>query len=333
LYQRILALIAAVLVTLAPLGSGLVRADEEDETPRIADFLETRVYTQASTRQVLGQFDYVIGEVDRFPAAPSPEFVDKNNLRKRLLDLRLMMDFNAFAYPQGSIIRYRDMVDEAYEAVGVYKDLNEVNAKIGLPIDPSDRDRRFNAMLNALGPLRQADVRDKFRKAYDPAQNQIVLLEFDSRPRIWQIARIEPTDTLDSAGNAARLGQAVLWNLRYEGLVVGDIFDPVQEMRFHDVRKALRSVLVLTDSFPSVADSLVDVREPLADLVKAYGKANEQIVAYRVAQDTGLDLEPRAAALTKAFDKAQDLAREFDESGQLDSFVSALAGSEASHLR
>jgi hypothetical protein len=330
---RTLAVMAALMGMLAGLGGGVARADDEDETPQVEGFLEPRRYTDAATREVLNLFAYVVGEVDRYPAEPSPKFADDSNLRKRLLDLRLGMDFNVFAYEDGKVDRWRDLIDVAYEAVGQYKDLYEVNQKMGLPVDGGERDRRFNAMLNALGPLRQADVRGKFEKSYDKDEKQIVWIVPEHRPRLWQIADMDPVDNLDSAGNAARLGHAVLINLRASGLLVDDIFDPAQEVRFHDVRKALRSVLVLSDMFPSLANAVGERREPLADLVKAYGKANDQVVAYHLAQAAGQPLDERAAALSKEFAKSQEAAREFAEGGQLDAYAEVLSGVTAEHQR
>ena len=330
-FLRILAFAAAALAALGPLA--VASADDEDDTPQVEGFLETRRYTEAATREVLGQFSYVVGEVDRYPAEPSPKFADDSELRKRLLNLRLMMDFNAFAYEDGKVGRWRDLVDEAYEAVGQYKDLYEVNQKLGLPIDGAERDRRFNAMLNAVAPLRQADVREKFQKAYDKDEKQPVALSSDRRPRLWQLADLEAGDNLDSAGNAARLGHAVLINLRGSGLLVDDILDPAQEERFHDVRKALRSVLVLSDMFPSLAAAVAEARGPLADLVKAYGKANDQAVAYHLAQAGGGNVEERAAALRGEYAKAQEKARQFAEGGQLDAYAEALASVKAAHRR
>jgi hypothetical protein len=329
--------IRSLMVALAAVAAvgmaSSVRADDEEGTPRIDAALETRSYVDAARREVLGQWAYVIGEVDRFPAQPTPEFADQSNLRKRLLDLRLMMDFNAFAYEADEIDRWRGLVDEAYEAVGQYKDLYEINQSFGLPIDQNEQDRRFNEMLNAVAHFRQADNREKLEKAFGKSEKSPVGLASEDRPRLWRMARIEPSEGLDSAGNAARLGRAVLLGLRADGLLVGDIFDRVQEERFHDVRKALRSILVLSDTFPALSDSVAGVREPLADLVKAYGKANEQIIAYHLAHELGQDQAPFAPGVRAAFDKAQSRARDFDQGGALDAFVAALGAVESQHRR
>ena len=328
---RIMAVVAAMLAVLNALLAGVALADEE--TPRFEASVESRRYTEAARREVLMHFSHVVGEIDRFPGQPTPEEAKKAELRKRLLDLRLAMDFNAFAYEPKDVARYRDLIDEMYEVVGQYKDLHDVQEVDGLPIDLAERDRRWNDMINAVAPFRQADVRHKFEKAYGEFESSPVSLSSDDRPRLWRIAGIEPTDSLDSAGNAARLGRAVLYNLRAEGLLVDDIFDVAQEERFHDVRKALRSVLVLADMFPSLNQGVAEVREPFDDLVKDYGKANDQAVAYHEAQRHGQNLEERAAALSKAFQKAQEEAREFESEGHLDAFAAALAAVEAAHRR
>jgi len=67
------------------------------------------------------------------------------------------MDCTFFAYRDGQTNRSRDLMDEGCGAFGQYKRLYEVNQRLGLRIDAAGRDRRFNAMLNAVAPLRQAD--------------------------------------------------------------------------------------------------------------------------------------------------------------------------------
>lgn len=330
---RALVAVVAVLTSFLLGPAGVVRADDDDDTPQIDGFVEVRRYNDAATREILRMFTYVIGEVDRHPGNPSGDQMKKSNLRKRFLDLRLMVDFNMFAYKPSNTQRFRDLIDVAYEAVGEYKDLFDTQAIDGLPIDQGERDRRLNAMNNAVGPFRQADVRGKLEKAFDRYESEIQALDSNDRPRLWQIAQIDPTDTLDSAGNAARLGYAVLTNLRNEGLLVDDIFNPEQEARFHDVRKAMRSVLVLTDMFPSLERTVADAREPLSDLVKDYGKANDQVVAYHAAQGRGQVPDERIAGLTKAFTKAQKSAQKFVDEGQLDYFVGKLELAQYDHLR
>jgi hypothetical protein len=188
-------------------------------------------------------------------------------------------------------------------------------------------------MQNAVAPLRAAEIRKRFEKAVDKYEPNIVPLDSQAQPRLWQIARLGPDIGLDSAGNAARMGRAVLLNLRSEGLTVDNIFDPNQEVRFHDVRKALRSVLVLVDMFPSLSAAVADVRNPLSDVVKAYGKANDQVVAYHEAKLDGRPLDQRASELSDAFNKAQERARKFADSGQLDAYADALAAAADTHRR
>ena len=326
-------LLVVLLACAAPGPLSAAQTGDADGRPRIAAYLEVRRYTEAARSEVLDQFGYVVGEVDRFPGKPTPEQAKKSDLRKRLGELRLMMDFNAFAYSPSAIQRYRDLVDEAYETIGQYKDLHDVQQLDGRPIDPLERDRRWNAMINAVAPFRQADVREKLERAFGRSRSEPVLLEYDERPRLWQLAGLEPIDSLDSAGNAARLGHVVLVNLRTEGLLVEDIFDPEQEARFHDVRKALRSVLMLSDLFPALARGVAEVRKPLDDLVEDYGKANDQAIAYHSAERSGQNLAERADALRRAFEKAQREAKQFDERGHLDAFAWALLKVEDAHHR
>ena len=86
---RILRLVAGVLLSATLLGGGVARAEDDEDSPQLDGSLETRSYTDAATREVLFQYAYVIGEVDRFPGNPTPDEVKKTNFRKRLLDLRI----------------------------------------------------------------------------------------------------------------------------------------------------------------------------------------------------------------------------------------------------
>jgi len=243
------------------------------------------------------------------------------------------MDYNWFAYKSGDLSKYRDLVDAAYESIGQFKDLYDVWVTFNIPFDSSVRDARLNDMQNAVAPFRQADVRKKFEKAVDAYNSDIVSIDYDNQPRIWQIAGITPDSNLDSAGNAAHLSQALLYNLRSRGLLVDNIYDPEQEAQFHDVRKALRSAEVITDMFPSLVEAVAPAREPLDDLVSDYGKANDQVVAYHAAEAAGQPLDDRKAALDKAYAKVQKSATEFANSGQLDAFAEALGGALVAHAR
>ena len=50
------------------------------------------------------------------------------------------------------------------------------------------------------------------------------------------------------------------------------------------MRKALRSVEVLVDMFPSLTAAVGEAREPLDELVGDYGKVNDQFVALGLAR-------------------------------------------------
>jgi hypothetical protein len=327
---RAFAVVAAVLMLAAP-ATDSAHADEL--TPKVDDFLETRNYTHAATREILYQWRYAGTEIEAFPAIPTAKEMKDTEMRKRVLDLRLMMDFNTFAYKPNDLLKYRDMLDLVYENVGAYKSLFDTQQIDGFPVDQAEKDKRWNNMINAVGPFRQADVRSKFEKAIDKYESNIYMHDYDDWPRIWQIAGFPPDDSLDSLGNAARLSQAILLNLRAQGLTIGDPLDPEQEAHFHDIRKAMRSVVTLIDMFPSSNAAVAGVRGPIDDVVDAYGKANDQFVAYHEAQYFGRPLEPRVAGVQKAFNKAQDLANEFAWGGQMDAYVAVLSQVQSSHTR
>ncbi|MCC7105033.1 MAG: hypothetical protein IT307_07805 [Chloroflexi bacterium] len=305
-----------------------------DGTPQVDASSETLAYSDAAIPEMLVHYGIVIREMDALPQNPGPDQVKTSPIRKRLLDLRLTMDFNAYLSEPGLFAVYRDAIDAAYEELGEYKDLFDTQAIDGAPINPAAQDAQLARMNLALAPLRLASFREDMRTFFSNGRRDLSLfLEPDDQPRLWQLARSGPTDRLDSAGNAARLGELVLTNLRSAGLVVDNIFDTAQEQRFHDIRKALRSILVLCDMFPSLSAALNDVREPLDDAVSSYGKVNDLVIAYHAAQITGRNLDQRTTDLRTAYTANQDLVRKFLEKGQLDAYIASLRQAQSNHQR
>ena len=322
-----------LLATNGPIGGIAFAATGPDGTPQVEAQSETQRYTEAALSQLLTQYWVVLYETDALPQYPSPDQVKASQLRKRLLDLRLILDLNAFAYEPGKLEAYRGAIDEAYEEIGQYKDLFDVQKIDGAPIDPTVAAERLAKMNVALAPFRLPSFREDLNAFfYERAATPLSLAPGD-RPRLWQIAQVTPNDNLTSAGNAALLVESLLRNLSGEGLTVADIFDPAQEERFHDVRKALRSALVLVDMFPSLSAQTAEVREPLAELVDDYGDTNDALIAYRAAQESGRQLDERAAAVSEEFAKAQARAAEFVEGGQLEAYASRLGGTLAGYQR
>jgi hypothetical protein len=94
-----------------------------DGTPQFDRSIERRTYLQAAPDALQTHAAIVYDEVRKLPPTVNPEQMKSSDLRKRLLDLRLMMDFNAFLYDPDRLEPMRDQVDVAYEAIGQFKDL------------------------------------------------------------------------------------------------------------------------------------------------------------------------------------------------------------------
>jgi hypothetical protein len=331
--QRFTALALTLVATLA-LGAPLVRAQTGPEgTPQVEAATERMSYVEAATPQLLTHYWIVMAGVDATPQNPSPDQVKNSDVRKRILDLRLMMDFAAFSYQPGTFEAYRDALDGAYEQVGQFKDLFDIQAIDGFPIDSTEQAERLAKMNVALAPFRFGGFRDDLKNFFYQRSEAPLPLEFKNQPRLWQLAKSGPDNGYDSAGNAARLGQMVLRNLRNDGLGVGDIFNEEQEAHFHDIRKAMRSVEVLADMFPDLTAGTASVREPLDKLVSAYGKTNDQFVAFHQAQVHNRDTDRRASELRTAFARSQDMATQFVNSGQLEAYAAALEQVQNRHRR
>ncbi len=323
---RFLVLSAAILGT-GGLTAGPARAEIQigpDGTPQFDRDAETEHYTAAAPLQLKTYLKIVLTEVDALPDDPDPSQVKQSPLRKRLLDLRLIMDLNAYAYRPRDFEQYRDRVDRAYETLGAYKDLFDQQKLTGQPIDPDRRAERLSDLDEALDWFRDPETRREFQHFIAAPADRPLNLDDQAQPRLWRLAETLPNGDLNSVANAALLSSLVLRNLQRDGVLVQDILNPDDEDHFHDVRKAMRSILVLADMFPSLAQATADQREPLADLVDAYGDVNDCSIAYHDAQGSGGDVDARASELQAAFAKAQKLVKKYVESGLLDNYVARL---------
>jgi hypothetical protein len=316
-----------------PSPAALAQTAGPDGTPQVEASSERLSYGEGALPELLTHYWIVMSGVDSLPQYPSPQEAKDTDVRKRILDLRLIMDLNAFAFEPGQFEAYRDAIDAAYEKVGEFKDLFDIQAITTEPIDPVFLTGRLAKMNVALAPFRFQGFREDLKNFFYNRAPHPLTLEFKSQPRLWQIAKLTASDGYDSAGNAALLGANVLWNLKQTGLLVDDITNPEQEAQFHDVRKALRSVLVLSDMFPTLTAAVSQARDPLSKVVKAYGKTNDQFVAYHEAQLAGRNLDQRIKELRASYDITRDLANQFANSSQLDDFASALHNAGETHRR
>jgi hypothetical protein len=295
-----------------------------DGTPQFDRDVERRTYMLAASDEVLTYWQVVQQEAAALPPEPGPDQIKSSSLRKRLLDLRLMLDFNAYLYDPERLEPIREQVDQAYEAVGLYKDLFDQSQLTGLPIDPKEQAKRAKEMDDALTWLRNPDERRETTDELRKSERKILDLDKKETPRLWRIAEITPVDNQSSLATVALLAANVLANLERDGLLVDDIFDPDQEAQFHDVRKALRSVLVLVDMFPTGTQIVGDQRDALAELVDAYGDVNDASIAYHDALESGHHEDDRKDDLEKAYKKARKLADQAVDEGQLRGYVARI---------
>ncbi|MFN8525642.1 MAG: hypothetical protein U0821_21300 [Chloroflexota bacterium] len=290
-------------------------------------------YLEAAPLQLRGALERAASELDQLLTWPAPEQVRQSPARRRLLELRLLMDFNAYGYDPVLMQILRDAVDDAYEEIGHYQDLAITERVLRTDVPDLLVEQRLVKMNVAMAAVRSPVVREAIdRTLAAPAQGLQPLTGLQV-PRLWAIARTQPDPALDSTGNLARLSRAVLVAIRDQGLLVEDVFDLAQEERFHDVRKAIRSVLILADLFPETRDATVEARAAFAGLVSSYGDVNDRLNAYHVAQSIGVDTVPTAAAVTAAFQKAQDAAQTLRDGGALGELIERLAAVEVRHRR
>jgi hypothetical protein len=320
----VIGVLLTVVLGVRSASAQLVTTPGPDGTPQFDRTIERRTYQDAGADEVLTYGLLVQQEAGALPLDATPERMKSSDLRKRLLDLRLMLDFNAYLYDPSRLEPIREQVDAAYENTGLYKDLYDQSQLTGEPIDPAEQASRAAAMNASLMWLRDdAERRAMAEVLHRPGQK---ILDFTNKetPRLWRIADVTPVDGQSSLATVALLCANALANLEHDGLLVDDVLDADQEAQFHDVRKALRSILVLVDMFPTASDTVGDMREPLAELVDAYGEVNDASIAYHDAVAAGHFEDERQADLEKAYKKAKRLVNDLEDGGELREYVTRL---------
>lgn len=330
--RQLVAGILAMSLSFGEVVEANAQTANPEGIPQVPAVIERYGYDEC-TDHLLTYFWPLMYEIDQLPDPPTPEQVKASPIRKLILDYRLIMDVHAFVYEPGLFDAYRDALDLAYEEIGQYKDLFDVQEIDGLPIDETEAKIRLARMDFALAALRLKSFREDMKEfAYSRAPRG-TLYEPNDVPRLWRQAGVRPRPELDNAGNTAALGQGVLRWLMADGMVVDDILDVEQEDHFHDVRKALRSVITVTDMYPSLAEAVANERAPLAKVVSAYGKTNDRFIAYRLALASGIRVEERLADLLKAHDTSRKQVAEALADGAFQAYIDALERAIADHQR
>jgi len=320
-------LLVFVLAAASP-ATGVLAQDKE--TSFVAGGGQGR-YAAAAPTQVAGAFDRAMAELDATSPEASPEEVKAASFRRRILELRLLMDLNALAYDGDRMKDYRDTVDEVYEAVGVYQDLAVIKKQLNIDVSQDVVDERRASMNDALSPLRDQRMRVQLRRFLTAPLKAPRSGKNVRAPRIWDVAEALPTDKFDSTGNAALLASGVVRALEGTDLSINDIFDLGQQARFHTVRRMLRNVIVLAAMFPATTEAVQDVRQPVVDMIDVYDDVKDAFTAYDYAQAAGLDTDAIGAKVQREFDKAQTLRANFVEAHILDGLEARLDGIRDSH--
>jgi hypothetical protein len=329
------ALICALLVA-SQIETGYAQISTDAPTVGPPDAVvadQAATYGAVAAPTLLAALDRAQQELDTFPGQPTPGEVKALTFRRRLLELRLLMDFSAFAYDPVLLGAFRDAIDGAYEDIGTYQDLSVVQDILKSAPPTTLVNQRGVRMTIALAPLRSPEVRAAMQSLFSTPSPEIGSLAAKDVPRLWNLAQTTPSQEFDAVGNVALLGASLLRNLQGPHVFVADIFDPQQETRFHDVRKALRSLLLLVQMFPETRDATQAVREPLAELVSQYGDVNDAIVAYRTAQAYGGNVDLAIDDLRSEFAKAQTRQERVVSERSFDAMIASLTVVQGTHHR
>jgi hypothetical protein len=288
------------------------------------------VYSRQVAGVMIGQFDRTMGEIDAAPANPSPTDVKNLTYRRRMLELRLLMDTNSFMYNHDQMKVYRDAIDAAYQAIGDYQDVSVIEKEIdGFKVNQDVVNARLNQMNDSMGPLHDQGWRSQIRAFFSDPRPTV--RTSPGSPRLWDEAEARASDSYDQVGNVALLSASILRHLQNQDLGVTDIFNPDQKAYFHDVRKEMRSVLVLMTLFPETNDATQDVTKPLSTFVGDYGDTTDAYVTWDMAKQQGTNVDEAAANLSHQFDQAQDEKNDLIDSNGLDIMAGRLEALRDAH--
>lgn len=303
------ALLSVLLVALVfgwTAGAGRAQSDTPRADRQVTITLDGNGPYLASMGQILpGAFDRAMQELDAFPDDPSPQLVKDASLRRRLLELRLLMDFGAYAYDPILLDTFRKVVDNAYEEIGDYQDVSVTQDLLQFSVRPDVVSQRLVKMNVMVASPRAPIVRATMRNFLASPAPSFQSLAPKDVPRLWEIAQLSPDERLDTVGNIAKLGSGVFRSIQGSDPFVADIFDRPQEEKFHTTRKDTRSMLLLVLMFQETRNATRGTSEPLFALVSQYGDVNDAIVAYRTTLSYGGPVDAAANLLRTEFDKSK----------------------------
>jgi hypothetical protein len=320
-----MALVLALL-TVWPPAAALAQANPKDTSFVVGEGAGS--YVQAAVPALTGAVDRLASELDAFPGDATPKQAKDASWRRRILELRLLMDLNAFAYDKDKMKSYRDIVDHAYEVSGSYQDLDVFEKEIGQPINPDIVAARKVEADDGVGPLRDPGFRNELKGFFS---SPLKGARKNGGPGIWDLTETKASDGFDAIGNAALLQTGVIRHLQGSDLGVNDINDPNQALYFHVIRKQVRDVIIMSAMYPEIKNGVGDTIKPLTDLVNDYGDVMDAYFSLQFAQQNGMDTGKVAPELAREFGVAQGTKDQIVNSHALDAVAIQLNAVRDAH--
>ena len=321
-------LMVVVLLTAWSPNPAWAQANPKETGPVVGNGDGT--YTQAAGVSLVGALDRASEAVNAFPGDGTPRQVKDSPFRRRLLELRLLMDFHAFAYDKDRLKIYREMVDQAYESVGVFQDITDIEKELGISVSPDVVAQRRAEMTEGMAQFRNSNTRSEIRRFLGAPLSGP---RTGGGPGLWDITGTRASNQWDAVGNSAEFQSGILRHLQGSDLGVADIFNPDQAHYFHLVRKQIRDVVILSAMYPAITGATVEQVKALDEMVGDYGDVMEAFNSYTFALQSGMDTEKIAAELRREFEKSQMIKNQFVESHALDAMAIKLNEVRDAHRR
>jgi hypothetical protein len=242
-------LLVAVLLTAWPSQGAWAQANPKDTGFVVGEGNGT--YIQAASVSLLGAYDRALGELDAAGPDVTPRQAKDASYRRRFLELRLLMDFHAFAYDRDQMKMYRDVVDRAYEGMGIYQDITDIEKELGISVSQDVVNQRKAEMNEAVGPMRDGTLRNNMRSFL---AQPLRAPRTGGGPGLWDLIGTKPSTGWDNVGNSADFQTGILRYLQGADLGINDPFNPDQAHYFHYIRKQIRDVVILSAMYPATSD-------------------------------------------------------------------------------
>jgi hypothetical protein len=254
-----------------------------------------QTYGELAKESIVPLYQKVTGKLETIDKKTMP--VEVKKVRKDIGKLKIFLDVFMYAYDKkggDQLLKTRNLLDDGYEFIGRYKDLNDANFD-GSSIDPEKLKQRRKVMLNWIKKfLKKSKKENTLDYLGTPLMTKVEKRKKKHLPKyFWSRVKF-PSDKIEHGSDVlAHLLEGMATSARKEikrALKIETLMKYADEEAFHDVRKLVRSTLKLTETFMDdliIKDQvkLLTCLTQMEEMVDQFGDINDHLMAYHDAKD------------------------------------------------